>query len=176
MSKLSQDVGSEDHVQGASDAPVTLVEYGDYQCPSCGEAASVVKQVQEHFGKRLRFVFRNFPLEQHQFAEAAAETAEFAAGEGKFWEMHDALYANQTEIEDEMFPELAKQLGLQWEKLEGALADGTFAGRVEQDLESGEESGVRGTPSFYINGKLHKGSFAYEALTKAIDAALAEKK
>ena len=176
MSKLSQEVRAEDHVQGESDAPVTLVEYGDFQCPSCGEAASVVKQVQGHFGKKLRFVFRSFPLEQHQFAEAAAETAEFAASEGKFWEMHDALYANQTELEDEMFPELAKQLGLKWEKLEGALADGTFAGRVEQDLESGDESGVRGTPSFYINGKLHTGSFAYEELMKAIDTALAGKR
>ncbi len=172
MSKLSQDVRSEDHVQGSAEAQVTLVEYGDYQCPTCGEAAPIVKQVEQHFGKKLRFVFRNFPLEQHQFAEAAAETAEFAASEGKFWEMHDALFANQTEFEDELFPELAKQLGLKWEKLEAALADGTFAGRVEADLESGEESGVRGTPSFFINGKLHKGSFAYEDLVKAIDSAV----
>ena len=171
MSKLSQDVGPEDHVQGKETAVYTLVEYGDYQCPTCGEAAPIVKKVQQHFGAKLRFVHRNFPLEQHQFAEAAAETAEFAAGGGKFWEMHDALYKNQTEFEDELFPELAKQIGLKVDELDKALADGTFAGRVERDLDSGEESGVRGTPTFYINGKQHKGSFAYEDLVAAIESA-----
>ena len=175
MSKLSQDVQPEDHVQGDTAAPITLVEYGDYQCPSCGDAAPIVKKVQQHFGKKLRFVFRNFPLEQHQFAEAAAETAEFAAGEGKFWEMHDALYHNQANFEDELFPELAKELGLKWHDLDTALSDGTFAGKVEKDLESGEESGVRGTPSFFVNGKLHTGSFAFEDLVHAIEASLKEK-
>ncbi len=170
MSKLSQDVGPEDHVQGSAAAVYTLVEYGDYQCPTCGDAAPIVKKIQKHFGSKLRFAYRNFPLEQHQFAEAAAETAEFAAREGKFWEMHDALYKNQTEFEDELFPELAKELGLKWEELDKSLADGIFAGRVERDLESGEESGVRGTPTFYINGKQHKGSFAYDDLVEAIEA------
>jgi protein-disulfide isomerase len=172
MSKLSHDVDTEDHVQGDASAACTLVEYGDYQCPTCGEAEPIVKAVQKHFGKKLRFVFRNFPLEQHQFAEEAAETAEFAAREGKFWEMHDALFRNQTEFEDEVFPELAKQLGLKVEALDKALADGTFAARVERDLESGEESGVRGTPSFYINGKLLKGSFAYDDLVAAIEGSI----
>ena len=170
MSKLSQDVGPEDHVQGSATAAYTLVEYGDYQCPTCGEAAPIVKQVQKHFGTKLRYVYRNFPLAQHAFAEAAAETAEFAASEDKFWEMHDALYENQTEFEDELFPELAKKLGLKWQELDKALADGTFAGRVEHDLESGDESGVRGTPTFYINGKQHKESFAYDDLVAAIEA------
>ena len=171
MSKLSQDVSAEDHVQGVAHATYTLVEYGDYQCPSCGDAAPIVKKLQKHFGKKLRFVFRNFPLEQHEFAEAAAETAEFAASENKFWEMHDALYENQTEFEDELFPELAKKLGLKWEALDKALGAGTFAERVKKDLESGEESGVQGTPSFFVNGKLHKGSFAYEELLSAIERA-----
>ena len=169
MSKLSPDVSAEDHVQGSSKAMYTLVEYGDYQCPSCGDAVPVVKKIQKHFGSKLRFVFRNFPLEQHAFAEAAAETAEFAASEDKFWEMHDALYQNQASFEDELFPELAKQLGLKWEALDKALEDGTFADRVKQDLESGEKSGVRGTPSFYINGKLHSGSFDYDGLVTAIE-------
>lgn len=168
MSKLSQDVGAEDHVQGQSDAIYTLVEYGDYQCPSCGEAVPIIRAIQKHFGNKLRFVFRNFPLEQHAFAEKAAETAEFAAGEGKFWEMHDALFENQTEFEDELFPELAKKLGLKWEALDKALAAGTFAERVKKDLQSGEKSGVRGTPSFYINGKLHEGSFGYEEMMSSI--------
>lgn len=171
MSKLAKEVGADDHVQGEQNAQYTLVEYGDFQCPSCGEAFPVVKQVQQHFGKKLRFAFRNFPLEQHEFAEAAAETAEFAAGEGKFWEMHDALYTNQAEFEDELFPELARQLGLKVESLDRALAEGTFADRVKADVESGEASGLRGTPTFYINGKQHTGSFAYEALIKAIEGA-----
>ena len=170
MSKLSQDVGPEDHVQGSASAKYTLVEYGDYQCPTCGDAAPIVKRVQKHFGSKLRFVYRSFPLEQHEFAEAAAETAEFAASEGKFWEMHDALYENQTEFEEELFPELAKQLGLKWKELDKALAEGTFTERVKRDLESGDESGVRGTPTFYINGKQHKGSFAYDDLVAGIEA------
>ena len=168
MSKLSQDATAEDHVQGISDAIYTLVEYGDYECPSCGEVVPVIKKIQKHFAKKLRFVFRNFPLEQHAFAEKAAETAEFAASEDKFWEMHDALFENQTEFEDELFPELAKKLGLKWQALDQALATRTFAGRVKKDLQSGEKSGVRGTPSFYINGKLHEGSFGYEEMISAI--------
>ena len=171
MSKLSQDVRAEDHVQGSASARYTLVEYGDYQCPSCGDAAPIVKEVQEHFGKELRFVFRNFPLEQHEFAEEAAETAEFAASQGKFWEMHDALYHNQTEFEDEMFPVLARKLGLNEQDLEEALSKGTYADRVKQDLSSGEKSGVGGTPTFYINGKQHQGLFTYEALVEAVEAA-----
>ena len=171
MSKLSQDVTAEDHVQGDAEAQYTLVEYGDYQCPSCGDAAPIVKQVQNHFGKELRFVFRNFPLEQHEFAEEAAETAEFAGSQDKFWEMHDALYLNQTEFEDEMFPALARKLGLNEQDLEEALAGGAFAGRVKKDLESGEKSGVGGTPTFYINGKQHQGLFTYEGLVEAIEAA-----
>lgn len=169
MSKLAKEVGADDHVQGDSSAPLTLVEYGDYQCPTCGDAFPIVKQIQKHFGKKLRFVFRNFPLEQHEFAEAAAETAEFAASEGKFWEMHDALYENQTEFEDELFPELAKKLDLDWQSLDKALEDGTFTDRVEQDVKSGEASGLRGTPTFYINGKQHTGSFEYDKLVRAIE-------
>ena len=170
MSQL-QAVSSDDHVNGAGDARYTLVEYGDYQCPSCGQAAPVVKRVQEHFGKDLRFVFRNFPLEQHEFAEEAAETAEFAATEGKFWEMHDALFKNQTEFEDELFPELAKQLGLDRKGLEDALSEGTFAHRVKKDLQSGGEAGVGGTPTFYINGRQHRGGFNYDSLVQAIQGA-----
>lgn len=171
MSKLSQDVGAEDHVQGKANARYTLVEYGDYQCPPCAEAAFIVKQMQEHFGKELRFVFRNFPLEQHEFAQEAAETAAFAGSHDKFWEMHDALYANQTEFEDEMFPVLARKLGLKEQDLEEALAEGTFADRVKQDVLSGGKSGVEATPTFFINGKQHQGSFSYESLVKAIKAA-----
>lgn len=170
MAKLSVAVGEQDQVQGAADAPVTLLEYGDYQCPTCVDAFPIVKRLQKHFGKQLRFVFRNFPLEQHEYAEPAAETAEFAAEHGKFWEMHDALFEHQPDMDDDLFPELADELGLDAEALSEALQQGTYEAKVQADLDSGEASGVHGTPTFYINGKQHTGSFAYENLMKAIEA------
>ena len=172
MAKLSVDVNENDHVQGPDDAPVTLVEYGDYECPSCGEAYDIVKQVQRHFGPKLRFVYRNFPLEQHEFAMPAAETAEFAASEGKFWEMHDALYENQVSMDEDLFPRLGKKLGLDAEGLMDALEEEEFAEHIEEDMKSGEGSGVRGTPTFYINGHRQDGSFAFETLVESIDAEL----
>ena len=172
MAKLSVEVGKDDHVQGPADAPFTLVEYGDYECPSCGDAYPVVKKLQKHFGNKLRFAFRNFPLEQHEFAEPAAETAEFAASEGKFWEMHDALYENQAKMSDELFSDLAERLGLDADALSEALQKGSFEGKVQADLESGQSSGLRGTPTFYLNGEQHSGSFQYDILLEAIEAKL----
>lgn len=172
MNELTVPVGAQDHTQGAPNAEITLLEYGDYQCPSCRHAATVVKRVQKHFGDRLRFVFRHFPLEQHPFAEPAAEAAEFAASQGKFWEMHDALYDNQARLGDELFTELATSLGLDPAALSQSLRDRTFAGRIETDRESGEASGVRGTPSFYLNTDLYSGEYDAPALIEAIDAAL----
>src|SRR6187401_850202 len=113
VARLTLPVGARDHAQGPADAPVTLVEYGDYECPHCGRAYPIVKRVQKHFGKRLRFIFRNFPLsEMHPQAEHAAETAEFAGSSGKFWEMHDALFENQESFGDQMFLGLAQELNL----------------------------------------------------------------
>jgi protein-disulfide isomerase len=172
MAKLSVAVNENDHIQGPDDAPVTLVEYGDYECPSCGDAYDVVKRVQKHFGPKLRFVFRNFPLEQHEFAMPAAETAEFAAREGNFWEMHDALYENQVSMDEDLFPKLGKKLGLHAECLMNALEEEEFAAHIEDDMKSGEASGVRGTPTFYINGHRQDGSLDYETLTEAINAEL----
>ncbi len=172
MPKLSVPVGKQDHIQGSDSAACTLVEYGDYQCPSCREAFAHVHRVQKHFGDKLRFVFRNFPLEQHEFAEPAAETAEFAASQGKFWEMHDALYREQPKLSDAFLGELAARLALDTKALETALEQGTFAGRVETDLESGEKSGVEGTPTFYVNGQQHSGAYDAASLIEAIDAAM----
>ena len=172
MAQLSVAVNAKDHVQGADDASVTLVEYGDYECPSCGDAYEVVKQVQKHFGAKLRFVYRNFPLEQHEFAMPAAETAEFAATEGKFWEMHDELYENQVAMDEDLFPKLGKKLGLDAEGLMDALEEEQFADHIEEDMKSGEASGVRGTPTFYINGHRQDGSFDYKTLTETINEAL----
>ena len=175
MSQLKNAVHDGDHVQGPASAPVTLVEYGDFECPTCGQAYPIVKHVQKHFGDQLRFVFRQFPLEQHPMAEPAAEAAEaseFAAAHDKFWPMHDGLYENQDELSPELFATLAKGLHLDVKGLEKALADGEYEERVTADLESGEASGVGGTPTFYINGQQHTGSFDAATLIRSIEAAM----
>jgi protein-disulfide isomerase len=173
MSKLSVPVSDKDHRQGDPDAPCTLVEYGDYQCPSCGQAYPIVKRVQKHFGKRLLFVFRNFPLsEMHPYAEPAAETAEFAGAHHKFWEMHDLLYENQDRLEDALLFQLAKQLQLDPEKLRQALASKEFEPRVRTDFRDGVRSGVNGTPTFFINGQRHDGAYDYASLVEAIEGVL----
>jgi protein-disulfide isomerase len=172
MSILKMPVTTEDHVQGPEHAEVTLVEYGDYECPHCGRAYPIVKQVQKHFGKELRFVFRNFPLtEMHPYAEAAAETAEFAGAHGKFWEMHDLLFENQARLGDELFVELSQTLGLPTEALSKAREEGTFEARVRADFSGGVRSGVNGTPTFFIDGQRHDGSFDFETLVSAINGA-----
>jgi protein-disulfide isomerase len=173
MSKLSVPVSDKDHRQGDPDAPCTLVEYGDYQCPSCGHAYPIVKRVQKHFGKRLLFVFRNFPLsEMHPYAEPAAETAEFAAAHHKFWEMHDLLYENQDRLDDALLFQLAQQLQLDPEKLRQALASKEFEPRVRADFRGGVRSGVNGTPTFFINGQRHDGAYDYASLVEAIERVL----
>jgi protein-disulfide isomerase len=173
MSTLKFPVSSEDHMEGAEDAPCTLVEYGDYECPHCGAAHPVIKQVQKHFEKRLCFVFRNFPLTQiHENAQAAAETAEFAASEGKFWEMHDQLFENQDRLGDDLYDELASQLGLDPAALRKSLEDGSFTSRVRHDFTGGVRSGVNGTPTFFINGQRHNGPADFEHLVKAIEAVI----
>ncbi len=171
MPELAPPVSSADHVQGPSNAALTLVEYGDFQCPSCGEAYPIVKQVQRHFGDRLRFVFRNYPLEQHPMAEPAAEAAEFAAGKGKFWQMHDALYENQATLSQDLIEELADKLHLDGKALATALDDGQYAQKVEAEVQSGDRSGVEGTPTFYINGARHDGDFSSHALIAALESA-----
>jgi protein-disulfide isomerase len=173
MSKLSVPVSDKDHRQGDPDAPCTLVEYGDYQCPSCGHAYPIVKRVQKHFGKRLLFVFRNFPLsEMHPYAEPAAETAEFAAAHHKFWEMHDLLYENQDRLDDALLFQLARQLQLDPEKLRQALASKEFEPRVRADFRGGVRSGVNGTPTFFINVQRHDGAYDYASLVEAIEGVL----
>ena len=170
MSKLSVAVSSEDHRQGNPEAKCTLVEYGDYECPSCGQAYPIVKQVQRHFGKRISFVFRNFPLSQiHPYAKSAAETAEFAGSQGRFWEMHDLLFENQDRLGDELLPELAQDLGLAPAKLREALETEEYFPRVRSDFAGGVRSGVNGTPTFFINGQRHDGSFDFDSLVDAVE-------
>ena len=173
MATLKTPVSSQDHVQGPENAPATLVEYGDYQCPHCGHAHSVVKRIQKHFAKQLRFVFRNFPLNEiHPYAEAAAETAEFAGTHNKFWEMHDLLFENQERLSDSLLPDLAKKLKLPVDALIKALESGEYASRVGNDFSSGVRSGVNGTPTFFINGRRHDGPFEYDDLVAAIEDAI----
>jgi len=172
MATLKVPVTAIDHIQGDARAPVVLVEYGDYECPHCGRAHPIVRRVQKHFGKRLAFVFRNFPLnESHPNAEAAAETAEFAGAHDRFWEMHDALFENQDSLGLPFLLELAESLKLSSAELEQALTDDQYTPRVKEDFMGGVRSGVNGTPTFFINGLRHDGSFEFEDLVTAIEDA-----
>ena len=161
-----------DHIQGPADAPVTLVEYGDYQCPYCGAAYSIVKDVQARMGDRLRFVFRNFPITtSHPRAEAAAEAAEAAAAQGEFWPMHDLIYEDQRRLRDRDFRDHAERLGLDLERFDRELAEHVYADRVREDFMTGVRSGVNGTPTFFINGTRHDDSYDVETLLAALERA-----
>jgi protein-disulfide isomerase len=163
-----------EHIQGPADAPVTLVEYGDYECPYCGAAYPIIKEVQAQMGQRLRFVFRNFPITtSHPHAEQAAEAAEAAAAQGQFWPMHDLLYENQQRLGGQDLHTYAERLGLDLERFDHDLAEHVYAARVHEDFLSGVRSGVNGTPSFYINGARHDDSFDTETLLTALQRALA---
>jgi protein-disulfide isomerase len=173
MPTLKVPVTSDDHAQGAERAPITLVEYGDYECPDCGRAYPIVKLVQKHFGARLRFVFRNFPLNQiHPNAESAAETAEFAATHQRFWEMHDGIFENQETIGTPLLLTLAKTIGLSAPQLQSALETEQYAARVRQDFLGGVKSGVNGTPTFFINGRRHDEPYDYDDLVNAVERRL----
>jgi protein-disulfide isomerase len=166
---VSQD---RDHIQGPADAAVTLVQYGDYECPYCGAAYPIIKEVQGRMGERLRFVFRNFPIStSHPHAQQAAEAAEAAAAQGKFWEMHDLLYENQRRLRDEDLRGYAEKLGLGVERFDEDLAEHVHAERVHEDFMSGVRSGVNGTPTFYINGARHDDSYDFETLLAALESA-----
>jgi protein-disulfide isomerase len=174
-SQLTIAVRAEDHAQGAATAAVTLVEYGDYQCPYCGAAYPLVKQLQKRFASDLRFVFRNFPLTQaHPLAQMAAELAEAAASQGKYWPMHDWIYENQEQwsaggAEDLLGGIVA--VGLDTAALERALKQPQIAQRIKADFTGGVRSGVNGTPSFFINGRLHQGG--PQALAQVIEQTIA---
>jgi protein-disulfide isomerase len=172
---LTPPVGEHDHIEGENAAQITLLEYGDYQCPYCGMAYPVVKRVQKHFGAKLKFVFRNFPLnDMHPHAELAAESAEAASAQGKFWEMHDAIYENQEQLGPNLIAELGRQLGLDSTKLDEDVESRKYKDYVRQDFMSGVRSGVNGTPTFFINGVRFDGSPDRDSLVDAIDKALGD--
>ena len=163
-----------DHIQGLASAPVTLVEYGDYQCPFCGAAYPILKDVQARMGDGLRMVFRNFPIStSHPNAELAAEAAEAAAVQGRFWEMHDLLYENQKRLLDPDLRDYAERLALDVERFDKELAEHVHAARVREDFMSGVRSGVNGTPTFYINGARHDDSYDVETMLAALERAAA---
>jgi len=175
---LKLSVGDRDHIQGSPDAKVTLLEYGDYQCPYCGEAYGTVKKVQEKFGSDLRFVFRNFPLtEVHPRAQFGAEMAESAANQGKFWEMHDYLYEHQSYLSnEELFLQYAEsKLGIDAQRIRKEITTHEHLPRIREDFMSGVRSGVNGTPTFFINDFRHNGDYQFETLVSAIEKALAGK-
>jgi protein-disulfide isomerase len=173
MATLRVPVTQHDHIRGPANAPVTLVEYGDYECPHCGLAHPIVNAVREHFARQLRFVFRHFPLIQiHPNAEMAAESAEFAGTRGRFWEMHDGIYENQDRLGLPLLFALARSLGLSGLELQSALASGEYESKVKADFLGGVRSGVNGTPSFFINGERHDGTYAFDDLVAAIELQL----
>ena len=170
---LALPVGKRDHVQGSASAIVTLVEYGDYQCPFCGEAYPVIKKLQEYWGKQLRFVFRNFPLTRiHAYAQGAAEAAEAADGQGKFWEMHDYLFEHQDALEIEDLVRAAGTLGLDTAKFRRELSGHVHSGRVREDVQSGIDSSVGGTPTIFINGVRNDDDDDFETLKAKIEKAV----
>jgi protein-disulfide isomerase len=168
---LSLPVGPRDHVRGGGDAPLTLLEYGDFECPQCRSAFPIVRELEQRFGDRLRFVFRHFPLTNvHPHAQAAAEAAEWAAQQGAFWPMHDAIYQTEPLSEDRLL-ELAAARPPARVPLQAAWAAHTFFPRVKEDFLSGVASGVAGTPAFFVNGLRHEGLWDLETLTRALEAA-----
>jgi protein-disulfide isomerase len=175
IAKLTLPVSSKrDHAQGPNTAPVTLVEYGDYECPYCGQAYPIIKDLQEHLRGKLRFVFRNFPVTQvHPHAQHAAEAAESAGSQNKFWEMHDCLYEHQQELDDNHLRQYALELGMDVTRFDEEMARHVHASRVREDFMSGIHSGVNGTPTFYINGIRYDDSWDEETLLATIEQILA---
>jgi protein-disulfide isomerase len=156
---LTLPVAARDHIQGLIDAPIMLLEYGDYECPYCGATYPIIKAIQERLGDRLCFAFRNFPLvNSHPHAQHAAEAAEAAGAQGKFWEMHDLLFENQEALDDEDIAQYASTLGLDVRRLIDEVLAGTHTARVREDFRSGARGGVNGTPTLFINGVRHESS------------------
>ena len=169
---LSPPVSDRDHAQGPVEAPALLVMFGDYECPYTRRAHQAVRQVRGELGDRFRFVFRNFPLtEIHPHALRAALAAEAADAQGRFWEMHDLLFARQKALEDADLVRYAGELGLDGGQLEREVASGAHLARIEEDVVSGERSGVEGTPSLFVNGLRHEDGYDAETLRATLLAA-----
>jgi protein-disulfide isomerase len=161
---------SRDHIQGPATAPVTLVEYGDYECPYCAQAYLITKEIQERLGDKLRFVFRNFPIikvRPHAYETALA--AEAAAAQGKFWEMYDYLFKHGQAVTNDSLRRSAASLGLNLAKFDSEFYERMYSNHIDEDIQSGNSSGVKGTPTFFINGELYNGSWDLDSLLGALD-------
>jgi NhaA family Na+:H+ antiporter len=166
---LDPPLGPDDHVSGDPDAPYELVMYGDFECPYCAAAQSILARVRSRLGDDLRFVFRHLPLESvHPHARHAAEASEAAAAQGAFWEMHDALYAGRGRLEDADLVSHARGLGLDAERVGRELATGEHAGRVERDAASAAALGLSSTPAFFVNGVQHTDAYDAGSLVAAL--------
>ncbi len=162
-----------EHIQGPASARVTLVEYGDFQCPSCAQAHTAMKIMLAHFGPQLRFVYRHYPQTQaHPDAELAAEAAEAAAAQGQFWPYYDLLFEHQQHLKEKHLLEYARRLNLDMARYQNEMNDHVYLQRVREHLQSGQQLGVRATPAFYVNGVVTDVSFGLQHLHEAIDKAL----
>jgi protein-disulfide isomerase len=174
---LTIPVAPTDHVLGPRHAPVIVVEYGDLECPNCKQAVSAVKQLLTRFENKVCFAYRHFPLEGvHPHAELAAEAAECAGEQGKFWEMHDLLFDNQNHLKLKNLLDYAQRLGLDMPQFNAELIDHVYLQRVREHLQSGHDSGVRSTPTFFVNGRLQDVSFGLKFLFEAVETALHQPK
>lgn len=171
--RLIKPPNERDHIQGPTDAPVTLVTYGDFECPYCADAYRATERLREEMDD-VRFVFRHFPLEMHPNAWQAAEAAEAAAAQGKFWEMHDLLYEHRDALETDDLQEYAEELGLDVDYFTQELEGGAFTERVQEDILSGARSGVNGTPTFFINGERYDQQWDSDILRAALEDATQE--
>jgi protein-disulfide isomerase len=170
---LTVDITPTDHTLGPEHAPVTLVEYGDFECPNCKQAAPAVEIVLNRYPEHVRFVFRHFPLvDVHPHALAAAEAAECAGAQGKFWEMHAALFEHQAHLDRKHLLRYAGDLGLDLPSFTSELDDEIYRQRVLEHLHGGTRSGVRGTPGFFLNGRIVDVSFGLHGLIDGVEAAL----
>ncbi len=171
--QLTPAVQSFDHRRGPEHAAVTVVEFGDFECPNCKQAAPAVKLLLERFDERVRYVYRHFPLaEVHPHALLAAQAAEAAGAQGKFWEMHDLLFENQTHLKAQHLHSYAERLGLDMARYTAEMDDEIYLQRVREHMESASQSGVRGTPTFFVNGRIRDVSFGLRSLFDAVEEAL----
>lgn len=162
-------IAQNDHLRGNPEADVVIVEYGDFQCPYCARAHATLDALREQYGERIALVYRHLPLAMHPYAQEAAEAAEAAGAQGRFWEMHDALFAHQAQLAPGQLPLLARQLGLDGGRFEEALGAGAYRERVRGQAQAGKALGAHGTPSFFINGERYEGDSDPDLLTAAVE-------
>ena len=175
MFRLTVPVNAADHSIGPALAAVVVVEYGDFECPNCKQAAPAVKLLLRHFTGRIRFVYRHFPLEEvHPQALQAAEAAESAGGQGKFWPMHDLLFDNQPHLKLPQLRNYAEELQIDIARYAAEMDDHLYLQRIREHMQSGGESGVRHTPTFFVDGRIQDVSFGLRSLFDAVDATLRE--